>query len=321
MAFHHLSEQFGLIRHPNQQPIVFHGQANGYYTVVEFEEYAGKKFYTIKIGVNLDEDEWKSDRFTALLEEINRTIKPEALEYRQNVFYLGATSPLSFEEQEPYVAEILNFVTERLQSFGLKTGDFFNGHEDDTIDLYVIADSYFLLSTRSYEERKKQNDQENPPTGMGSAVKGALIGAGISLIPCAVFYSFSDLFVYRNFGWLMGFLISVFAFIFHRKNDGTVSKDSVLKVFGRILGILFLSITVVLLFDLTMRGDSLLAMVQQLFLSVDNFSLVYGDLFSELLLHLVSFWIVGAIFAAVIAFFYYRVYARLSQAAREIEKA
>lgn len=321
MAFHYLSEQFDIKQHSTEKPIVFYGKANGYYTVVEFEEYAGKNYYSIKIGVNLDEKEWESERFVSLLKELNQTLNPKELEYRRKIFYIGAESSLNFKEQEPYVAEILDFVTEKFKAFGLKTGDFFNSHNDDTIDLYVIADSYFLLSKRSYEERKEQNNQENPPLGIESAVKGALIGSVISIVLCILFYSYTDLFAYRNFGWIMGFIISAFTFIFHRKNYGIVAKDSVLKILGIILGVLFLSIGVVLLFDFTIWGDSLFTMLHQLFLSVDNFSIMYGRFFAELLTNLISFWFVGAIFAAVIAFFYYRVYSKLSQASREIEKA
>lgn len=315
MAFKLLSENFLLNEyhtdyHTNQQ-VIFSGKVNSYYTVIEFEEHAGRNYYVIKIGVRLNEKERNSEDFRSFTKYIDEKINPQTVEYRKNTFFVAGYSSASFEEIERLVHDALLFITEKFSELNYKTGDFFNGHDDETVELYHIAGSYFLLSEKSYKEREKENEQATYKNGLGSALKGALIGALISIPLCFYFYSFTLTFGYRNFGWLMGSLISIFGYVFHKRNVGFVSKKSVLNILGIVLILLILSIQIVIALDFSIMGMSYFSTLYMSFLNQQT-----PFIFSEI----ISFFLIGAIFAAICAFIYYRVFSKISKEAIEIEK-
>lgn len=314
--FSRIEEMYDLERHETEKMVVFSGIANDYYTVIEFEEYAGRNYFMLKIGVELPDSLMNSEEFRTFTNEIHRQVDPQIVEYRRKVFAVGAHSEDSFSDIGNRVADLLQFITANFKAFNVQTGDFFNAHDDGTLELYNIADSYFLLSKRSYEERKKENESSDKNTGIGNAVIGALVGAVLGTIICIYFYNFTFVFGDRNFGWLLGSLIAIFALVFHRKKFGVVSKKSIFSIWGIVLVFLFLSVLVVMLFDLTTMGFSVFSIINQFLLSPSNFDLIYSGSFSNLF----SYWFVGSIFSAVLAFLYYWVYRKISQASREIEK-
>jgi hypothetical protein len=311
MEFHQLKEQYSLKKHDSDKAVVFSGKANGYYTVIEFEEFAGQNSFVLKVGARLTEEEMESDPFRSFTEEIKERLRPQMIEYRRKIFAVGAMLNASFEEIEKEVIDLLEFITDKFKSFNVRTGDFFHGDDDGTIELYVIADSYFLLSKGSAEERKKENAEAANRTGIRSAFNGAWIGAIISILLCSYFYSFSLAFYQRNFGWLMGLLIAIFAYASHRKKKEPVTKKSVGSVLGLILVLLAFSILSVIVLDImTMNYSFRLAFN----------SVLFNPYFRELYSDTPIYFLFGAIVAAIYAFLYYRRHRALSEEVRVIEK-
>lgn len=235
-----LSKKLHLEKQDSRIPLAFAGKVEGYYTVVEITESGGGsgKFH-IKIGVSTTDEE-NVQISESLLEEIKDKYNPKVINFDLNYLSITGYTPFRKRKFEELITGIITYSTSRLNELDILTGDFLNGHRDETISLYQVDNSFLFLSDESYQQVEEElniKDKDGKPenksiqAGLGGAVLGALVGAVI----------WGVLLYLGVYAWFAGVIGIHLAFKFYKQNNGLLSRAGIFAVVGVVISILLLT--------------------------------------------------------------------------------
>jgi len=229
-----LSNELGLEKQKTKLPVSFSGKVSGYYTVVDINEgqYTDNS-YTIQIGMKPNNEtitEIKNLK-NEIIQKYKGTIIDDTTPYN---FVVEGNMPFRRKKVQEYIQGIIMTVTNRLQELNIRTGDFINGDNDESVSLYQLENSYAFLSERSYQqvaeglEEKDTSEklkEKSIRSGVGGAILGALIGAVV----------WGILLYFGFYAWVASILGIHLAFIFYKKNNGLLSLSGIMTITGIVI--------------------------------------------------------------------------------------
>lgn len=249
-----LEKELNLKRQKGTQPTTFTGVYRGYYLVFEVNEAGGDSTnqFVLKIGATFKNQEvW----FLELRNEVGSDYNTFLEKHRHIIMALGKL-PQKNSEVKDFVYGLLDKVIDNLLEHGAPTGDFYKGHQEGKIEVYLVNNHYNYLSEESYKEVLEQVEEKEVKSdlketsiqgGMSGAILGALVGAFIWII-----------FIYLNLPSWLGALIAIhLAFMLYRRKNGKLNVFGIALVSLSVMLSLFVANIV---FDLLI-GQSVLSII------------------------------------------------------------
>lgn len=225
-----LSRDLHLEKQDSKIPLSFTGILDGYYTVVDVNEVGyGAAEYQVRIGTAGENNE-NAQALETIKQMLQGKYNVKKIEFHSSHFSIEGRIPMRKKNYEEYVTQVIKETISTLIELDIPTGDFLNGHMDESVSLYHIDSVYMFLSDRSYQQIVDDVTSQNRPeksikAGLGGAFLGAMIGAVLWAI-------FLFLGIYSWFAALVGVYL---AFKFYKKKNGLFSLAGVITVVGIII--------------------------------------------------------------------------------------
>ena len=235
-----LMDNLGLEKQSTRQPLSFTGIINNYYTVVEIDEgqYSSNSFL-VQIGI-VPTVETK-DEINLLVNDVIDEHKAHKVEDTSDyLIALVGNMPMRKKNVQAKIEAIILTIIERLDAMNIPSGDFLNGHQDESVSLYQVGNGYSYLSSESYQElsttiEAEKNASESEFKSISSGIGGAIVGALIGAVVWGVLLYFGF------YAWFAAILGITLAINFYVKNNGLLSLKGIIIVTGIVLITLLLA--------------------------------------------------------------------------------